>query len=182
MVRHKLASGEYNDRRADCETGVKMLRAFLPEIRALRDVTIECLEKYKSDLPSNIYRRCRHVITENQRVHAAAKALQTGDTERFGHLMYRSHASLRDDYDVSSRELDTLVDLAASRSAVYGARMTGAGFGGCTVNAVRADCADAFPADITRSYADATGIKPEVYVCEPAQGAHAWPVEGSGQG
>jgi galactokinase len=179
MVRHELASGEYNRRRADCEEGVKLLQPHLPGIRALRDVQVADLEAWKQVLPPTVYRRCRHIVTENQRVLAAAKALQSGDAERFGHLMYRSHASLRDDYQVSCRELDLLVDLASSTPGVYGARMTGGGFGGCTVNLLRARASDSFKEHISQAYRDATGIIPEIYICEPAQGAQAWPDEQS---
>jgi len=174
MVRHELASGEYNRRRADCEEGVKLLQSHLPGIRALRDVAVTDLEVWKHVLPATVYRRCRHVVTENQRVLAAAKALQSGDTHRFGHLMYRSHASLRDDYQVSCKELDLLVDLASSSSSVFGARMTGGGFGGCTVNLLRTDASDSFTEHISQAYQEVTGIIPEIYVCEPAQGAQAW--------
>lgn len=179
MVRHEHASGEYNRRRGDCETGVKLLAQHLPGIRALRDVGVAELDKYKQVLPETIYRRCRHVVTENQRVLDAAKALQSGDADVVGRLMYASHASLRDDYEVSCKELDLLVELAASSDGVYGARMTGGGFGGCTVNLVRGDCAAAFEAQIARTYQQATGIAPDIYVCEPAQGAEAWPAERS---
>jgi galactokinase len=175
MVRHELASGEYNGRRADCEEGVKLLRPHLPGIHALRDVAVADLEAWKQALPARVYRRCWHVVTENQRVLEAAKALQSGEAERFGGLMYQSHASLRDYYEVSCRELDLLVDLTSSRAGVYGARMTGGGFGGCTVNLVRADAADSFEEHISRAYQEATGIMPEIYVCEPAAGAGAWP-------
>jgi galactokinase len=181
MVRRELASGEYNLRRADCEAGVKVLQSFLPEVRSLRDVGIADLEKYKHALGAVVYRRCRHVVTENQRVLAAVGALQSQDADRFGHLLYRSHASLRDDYEVSCRELDLLVDLASSRRGVYGARMTGGGFGGCTVNLVRADYAETFQSEITHLYAEATGVTPEIYLCEPAQGAEPWPVQASTQ-
>jgi galactokinase len=179
MVRHEHASGEYNQRRADCETGVKLLAQHLPGIRALRDVGIAELEKYKQALPETIYRRCRHVVTENQRVLEAAKALQSGDAGGVGRLMYASHASLRDDYEVSCKELDLLVELSASSAGVYGARMTGGGFGGCTVNLVREECATAFAAHMAGAYQQATGIAPDIYVCEPAQGAEAWPAERS---
>jgi galactokinase len=175
MVRHELASGEYNRRRADCETGVKLLAQFLPGIRALRDVSLAELESHKNDLPPVIYRRCRHVISENQRVLAAAEALRTNDVVQFGRCMYESHASLRDDYEVSCKELDLLVDLASSSTGVYGARMTGGGFGGCTVNLVREDAAAEFKAHIAREYNAALGIAPDIYVCEAAQGASAGP-------
>jgi galactokinase len=182
MVRHEHASGEYNLRRAGCETGVKLLAQYLPGIRALRDVGIADLEKYKHVLPETIYRRCRHVVSENQRVLDAAKALRSNDAAGAGRLMYASHASLRDDYEVSSKELDLLVELAASSPGIYGARMTGGGFGGCTVNLVRGECAGGFEAHIERAYQQATGIAPDVYVCEPAQGAESWPVERSLRG
>lgn len=175
MVRHELASGEYNRRRADCENGVRLLTPYVAGIRALRDVGIADLEKQKDVLPDTIYRRCRHVVTENRRVLDAAKALRSRDADRFGRLMYESHASLRDDYEVSCKELDLLVDLAAASSGVFGARMTGGGFGGCTVNLVSADRASVFGENIARGYREATGIAPDVYVCEPAQGAEAWP-------
>ncbi|MGA9529781.1 MAG: galactokinase [Terriglobales bacterium] len=181
MVRHELAAGEYNSRRADCEIGVKLLQAVLPEVRSLRDVGIAELEKYKTLLPATVYRRCRHVVTENQRVLAAAKCLEGHDADRFGQLMYRSHASLRDDYQVSCKELDMLVDLASSKRGVYGARMMGGGFGGCTVNLVRSDCTAAFQSEMSQVYSEKTGTPPEIYVCAPAQGAQAWPVEGSAQ-
>jgi galactokinase len=119
------------------------------------------------------------VVTENQRVLAAAKCLQSRDADRFGLLMYRSHASLRDDYEVSCKELDLLVDLASSRRGVYGARMMGGGFGGCTVNLIRSDCTSAFQSEMTQMYAEKTGTTPEIYVCEPAQGAQAWEIEGN---
>lgn len=179
MVRHELASGEYNRRRADCETGVRLLQSVLPLVRALRDITTADLEKYKHLLSGTVYRRCRHVVTENQRVLAAAKCLRTRDADRFGLLMYRSHASLRDDYEVSCKELDLLVDLASSRRGVYGARMMGGGFGGCTVNLIRSDDTAMFHAEMTQMYAEKTGTAPEIYVCEPAQGAQAWEIEGN---
>lgn len=175
MVRHELASGEYNRRRADCEEGVRLLQPFLRGIRALRDISRDELEKYKDALPNEVYRHCRHVVSENQRVVAAAVALKSRHPEEFGRLMYSSHASLRDDYEVSCKELDLLVDLASSSEGVYGARMTGGGFGGCTVNLVRSECVTGFQTRIARTYADATGIIPEIYVCESAQGAEAWP-------
>lgn len=175
MVRHELASGEYNLRRGDCETAVKLLQPHLPRLTALRDVEIQDLERYEHVLPKQIYRRCRHVVTENRRVLKAARALKTKDAELFGHLMYQSHASLRDDYEVSCKELDLLVELAAQSPGVYGARMTGGGFGGCTVNLVRADCATLFETHIAQTYRDETGIAPAVYICEPGQGPGASP-------
>jgi len=177
MVRHELASGEYNRRRADCEAGVKLLAPLVAGAHALRDVGIAQLEEHKDILPPTIYRRCRHVISENQRVLAAANALESHDAAAFGRLMYESHASLRDDYQVSCKELDLLVELAASGPGIYGARMTGGGFGGCTVNLVRADAAKAFEDHVSQAYREATGITAHIYVCEAAQGAESWSVE-----
>jgi galactokinase len=174
MVKHDLAAGEYNRRRADCETGVKALRQYLPNIRALRDVSITDLEKHKGSLPEVVYRRCRHVITENQRVLDAASALQSGDLGKFGTLMYESHRSLQQDYEVSCEELDILVKIASGLDGVYGSRMTGGGFGGCTITAVRSDSVDHFCAEIKGAYQRATGITPDVYVCSAAQGAGEW--------
>jgi galactokinase len=174
MVKHELAAGEYNHRRADCENGVRTLRQHLPNVLALRDVTLVDLERHRNELPELVYRRCRHVISENQRVLAAADALPSGDLGRFGQLMYESHRSLRDDYEVSCRELDLLVDLASACEGVYGARMTGGGFGGCTVNLVRSDAVDRFQCRIREAYEKRTGKIPDVYVCSAAQGAGAW--------
>jgi galactokinase len=174
MVRHELASSEYNLRCSDCETGVKLLQPHLPGINALRDVEICDLERFAYVLPDRIFRRCRHVITENQRVLQAARALKTNDAEQFGELMYQSHRSLRDDYEVSCKEVNLLVELASAYVGVYGARMTGGGFGGCTVNLVRADCAAAFQTQIAQAYHSKTGIEPPVYICHAVEGAAEW--------
>lgn len=179
MVRHDLASGEYNLRRRDCETGLKLLKALLPAIRALRDVTMEDLERHRQVLPQTVYRRCRHVVAENRRVLKASGALAAEDAEQFGRLMRESHASLRDDYEVSCRELDLLAELALSSDGVFGARMMGGGFGGCTINLVRAECAGAFQSSISQAYFDKTGIAPEVSVCKLAQGAESWKIKGN---
>jgi galactokinase len=171
MVKHELGASEYNTRRAECEAGVRHFAALLPDVRALRDVTVRDLEQERDELPDVIYKRCRHVVTENARVVEAAAALERGDLRRFGALMAQSHRSLRDDYEVSCSELDAMVDLANKVGGVYGARMTGGGFGGCTVNLVRADRVDAFERALTEGYVRATGLKPEIYVCSTAGGA-----------
>lgn len=171
MVRHQLASGEYNRRRADCEEGVRFLRQFLPEIRALRDVNLSQLEQYGAGLSDVTFKRCRHVITENARVLNAAKSLKESNLVRFGALMGESHASLRDDYQVSCKELDLMVDLANQCRGVYGARMTGGGFGGCTVSLVQADAVDKFTVAVAREYESATGLQPQIYLCTAADGA-----------
>jgi len=174
MVKHDLAASEYNRRRADCESGMRTLRQHLPHLLALRDVTLVDLERYRNELPELVYRRCRHVIRENQRVVDASDALQSGDLDRFGQLMYGSHNSLRHDYEVSCSELDLLVELASACEGVYGARMTGGGFGGCTVNLVRSDAVDRFRGQIKEEYLKATGKDPDLYVCSAAEGAGPW--------
>jgi galactokinase len=171
MVKHALATGEYNKRRAECERGVNHFAKARPGVRALRDVTELELEAAREELPQLIYRRCRHVITENTRVLEAAAALEQGDLDRFGQLMEQSHRSLRDDYEVSCAELDLMVQLAQPVRGVFGARMTGGGFGGCTVNLVNAENVDAFKHIVAHGYQAQTGLKPEIYVCNAAAGA-----------
>jgi galactokinase len=170
-VRHTLATSEYNRRRSDCENGVKLLSAVLPEIRALRDVTLSELETHRSLLPESIFRRCRHVISENERVLQAAEALTTGDVIQMGKLMSSSHQSLRKDYEVSCRELDLLADIAQSQPGVLGARMTGGGFGGCTVNLVERNKIASFRENVSRDYQTKTKIAPEIFVAESGEGA-----------
>jgi len=171
MVKHALASSAYNERRAQCEAGVKHLAQFLPHVTALRDVTIEELEQHRAGLSEVVYRRCRHVITENARVLSAADALERSDLPAFGRLMRESHQSLRDDYEVSSEELDLMVELAQKVEGVYGARMTGGGFGGCTINLVAEEHAEVFQQTVASEYERVTKLKPEIYVCTAANGA-----------
>jgi galactokinase len=171
MVKHELAASAYNERRAQCEAGVKHLAQFLPNVTALRDVTLKQLEQFGRDLPDVIYRRCRHVVTENARVLAAAKALEHHDLDEFGRLMAESHQSLRDDYEVSCKELDLMVDLAREIEGVYGARMTGGGFGGSTVNLVREEHVEEFRERVAREYEQVTKLKPEIYACVASEGA-----------
>jgi galactokinase len=173
MVKHELASGEYNQRRADCEEAVRRLSAVLPGIRALRDVSLDQLEKYRALLTEVIYKRALHIVTENTRVLDAAEALRVGDIERFGKRMAESHRSLRDLYEVSCVELDLMVDLAYQQKGVYGARMTGGGFGGATINLVDARHAGEFKEKIAKAYQHETGLMPQIYICKPAEGAGA---------
>ncbi len=170
MVKHDHAANEYNQRRADCEMAAQLLAAKLPEIRTLRDVSIEQLERFRGDLPATVYRRARHVVSENARVLSARVALETGDPNRFGTLMKQSHASLRDDYSVSCAELDTLVELASKAQGVYGARMTGGGFGGCTISLVANDQVDWFKGTIAEEYLRATKLTPDVYTFRASDG------------
>ena len=171
MVKHSIASGEYNARRAECETAVRLLARKLPGIRALRDVKLSDVERYRNDLPETVYRRARHVVSENERVERAAAALLSGDLGGFGQLMRQSHLSLRDDYEVSCEELDVMVEIAAKLPGCYGARMTGGGFGGCTVNLVEAAAVAAFTKELAGRYEQATERAPQIYVCAAADGA-----------
>ncbi len=169
-VKHSIAGGEYNQRRAQCEEGVRLLSAALPGIQALRDVSPAQLEEHKQLLPDLVYRRCRHIVTEDERVEKAAASLNRGDLKEFGELMAASHRSLRDDYEVSCRELDIMVEAADKQPGLIGARMTGGGFGGCTINLVRNEAAEEFGKNVAQAYRQSTGINPEVYVLEAADG------------
>ncbi len=166
MVKHELAAGEYNRRREDCEAGARSFG-----VAALRDVTEDEFARRAQELPERIRMRCRHVISENARVERAAEALLRHDCEEFGRLMDASHRSLRDDYEVSCSELDLMVELARQVPGVYGARMTGGGFGGCTVNLVREEAVAQLRETLAAKYREAAAISPDVYVCHPTQGA-----------
>jgi galactokinase len=179
MVRHELASGEYNARRADCEAGVAVLARHRPNVRALRDVTLADLDAVSDRLSERMSRRCRHVITENARVGLAAEALERCDVHRLGTLMNESHDSLRRDYEVSCTELDTMVAIARSLAGVYGARMTGGGFGGCVVALVDRAAVDTIVRDIARKYKSATGTTPDVWPTAAGAGVGAWPLGAS---
>lgn len=170
-VQHKLASSEYNTRRAECEKGVELLSRDLPGIKSLRDVTLKDFEQCEKGLPEPIGRRCRHVITENIRTQEAASALRNCDLPGAGSLMFGSHLSLRNDYEVSCPELNTLVEIAGTIDGVYGARMTGGGFGGCTVNLIKAEVLEDFRRNIRRGYNEKFGFAPEIYVVHPSDGA-----------
>ena len=172
QVKHRLASSEYNTRRAECERGVELLREVLPNVRALRDVSEAELRGHEGWLPEPVRRRVRHVVTENARTLAAAEALRAGDTAEMGRLMYLSHESLRDDYEVSCAELDVLVGSASRVKGVWGARMTGGGFGGCTVNLVRRDALEDFQNTVLTHYHQVTGLTPAFYISEARAGAH----------
>jgi len=171
MVKHELAASEYNTRRAECEAAVRHFKKRLPVVRALRDVTLDDLASLGGELSDSLMRRCRHVIIENARVAETAKAFELGDLEALGPWMTESHRSLRDDYQVSCEELDVMVELAGQVEGVYGSRMTGGGFGGCTINLVNADRVAQFKESITRGYQQATGISPQIIVCSAAGGA-----------
>jgi galactokinase len=170
MIKHSNAKGEYNQRRAECEAGVRGLSKYLPNIRALRDVTPEDLAAYGHELPEVVLRRCRHVVSENARVLQAAATLELGDLAGFGKLMLESHRSLRDDFEVSCLELDLMVELAERAEGVYGTRMTGGGFGGCTIALVKDGFVDTFKQTVSEGYESSIGCKPEIYICSAADG------------
>jgi len=171
MVRRELASSQYNIRRGECEEGVRILAQKLPGIKALRDVSLDEFLQHRHLLPPLVSKRCRHVIKENQRVLEGTEMLKRGDMHGFGRLMHLSHYSLKEDYEVSCPELDCMVELAESTEGVVGARMTGAGFGGCTVNIVHRDKAEEAQKSISSRYNKEMGVEPEIYLTSPAEGA-----------
>jgi galactokinase len=172
MVKHELGSSEYNKRRAECEKGVEIMSADYPGIKALRDISVEQFEAVQEKLSDVVRRRCRHVITEDARTQASIEALNANDLAQFGTLMNGSHDSLRDDYEVSCTELDLMVDIARAQEGCLGARMTGGGFGGCTVNLVLADKVDDFVENVSQAYEAKTDLKPDIYISVPSEGAH----------
>ncbi|ADQ13608.1 galactokinase [Halanaerobium hydrogeniformans] len=171
-VERGLVDSEYNKRRKECNQAVDFFAKKLDKnITALRDLDLDTLHEYKEELSDTVYKRAHHVISENQRVLAAKKALEKNDMNKFGKLFYESHQSLSDDYEVSCQELDLLVKLASEEKGVKGARMTGAGFGGCTVNLVKKEFVDTFVENIKQAYYENTGIDTDVYITNPAAGA-----------
>ena len=164
-VKRELASSAYNDRRLQCEEGVALFRQFDPTIASLRDVTPDLFDAYGDQLSEIVFQRCRHVITENARVLDASAALAAGDLTEFGRLMTASHNSLRDDFEVSCDELDCLVDIANGTEGVLGSRMTGGGFGGCTVTLIHMDAIETLRANLP-PYTDRFGLNPEMFVLQ----------------
>ena len=178
-----LAGSAYNERRAQCEDGVRRLKAVLPGITALRDVNLEELETHRSLLSSTVHRRCRHVVSENDRVHRTVDALARGDFRMVGQLMDASHGSLRDDYEVSSEALDRMVEAMRGHHGCLGARLTGAGFGGCAVALVQAGTEKEVRESVQEAYAKAMNLWPEVYISPPSSGARVLPlISGEGDG
>lgn len=170
-VRRKLTSGEYNKRRAACEEAVSLLQHQMPEIKSLRDVSLEDFNRLENTLPSEVRRRARHVVEEIARVKQAEARLEAGDIRGFGALMNECHASLRDLYEVSCPELEAMTRIAQSLEGCYGARLTGAGFGGCTVNLVEKNLAEEFSAALKNKYQAETSLAPEVFITHPSPGA-----------
>jgi len=170
-VRRKLTSGEYNKRRAACEEAVRLLKQDLPKIKALRDVSVEDFNRLSGKLPDEVSKRARHVVEEIGRSKQAPASLEAGDIQNFGNLMNECHISLRDLYEVSCPELDTMVRIAQTVEGCYGARLTGAGFGGCTVNLVAREQVNAFAQALATGYESQTGYHPEIYISHPSDGA-----------
>jgi len=162
-VKHSLASSEYNLRRQECEQGVTILKQHYPEINSLRDATLQQVEAHRDELGDVVYRRCKYVVQENFRVEAACQHLKDGDLTAFGQEMYASHAGLRDDYEVSCRELDVLVQIAKALPGVYGSRMMGGGFGGCTINLVATEHVENFVQHASQDYHRFLGLPLETY-------------------
>ena len=171
-VKHSLVGSAYNDRRNECETALRELQTVL-DIEALGELTEEEFEAHKDVIKSDICRkRAKHAVYENQRTIRAVKALKEDNVEEFGRLMNASHVSLRDDYEVSCQEIDILVDLAWKIPGVVGSRITGGGFGGCTVSIVKNDAVDTFINTVGEKYKEAVGHEAEFYVVDIGDGAH----------
>ena len=169
-VKHEIASSAYNLRRKECEEAARILRAAQPDIRALRDVSVADFQNHQGLLSGDLKKRARHIVTENQRTLSAAEALRRNDFRSMGKLMSESHQSLRDDYEVSCFELDLLVKIATNVDGVYGARMTGGGFGGCTVNLVRRDAVEPLKKAIALEYTKQAGKVPLMYLTQAMNG------------
>ena len=182
MVKHSHAGGEYNTRRSEVEEGTALLRRHRPEIKLLRDATPGDLVRWGVEMRPEVLKRCRHIITENIRTVAAADALEAGDLKTLGRLMYDAHASYRDDFEASCPECDVLVELASKEPGCIGARLTGGGFGGCTVNLVENAAAEIFSEHLREDYREATGIEADIYLCHASAGVHNIPsTEGEAQ-
>jgi galactokinase len=170
-VRRSLTTSAYNDRRAACEEAVRLLKEKLPGVQSLRDVSVEDFNRFSSNLPAEVKQRAQHVVEEIERSRQAVELLGKEDVVQFGKLMNECHASLRDLYEVSCPELDVMAKIAQSLPGCYGARLTGAGFGGCTVNLVARDSAQVFAKALAADYEQQTGLHPEIYICQASAGA-----------
>jgi galactokinase len=171
-VKHSLATSAYNTRREECEEAISALQHFFPDITALRDVSMDMLEAHERDLDVVVFRRARHVISENARTLVAKDALEAGKLTDMGELMYASHASLKNDYEVTCPELDLLVELASAFDGCLGSRMTGGGFGGCTISLVKKGSETQFVESLSRVYEAKFGIAPGPLMIQSARGAH----------
>jgi galactokinase len=178
MVQHQHAGGEYGDRRDEVEAGQAVLRKERPGIELLRDATLADLEACKDEMSATSFARCKHIISENARVMEAREALLRSDVNRFGTLMIEAHASMRDDFGASAPEVDTLVEIAVRQPGCFGARITGGGFGGCTVNLVEVDKVESFVEAVRNEYKIASGISADCFVSAPTDGALAMAAKG----
>lgn len=169
-VERNLAEGEYNQRREECEEAVKIIQREYPEVKTLRDVNEEILKEFKEALSKAIFSRAAYVVEENLRVQEAAEAIKDGRLQDFGSLMYQSHQGLQHQYEVSCPELDFLVDYTRNKPFVYGARMMGGGFGGCTINLIKASEIDKFVSEVLPAYENEFGVKGEAIVVSPSEG------------
>lgn len=169
-VAHNLAEGEYNKRRRNCEETVEILQKKNPQIDSLRDVGLGILEKFKSEIPEVNYQRASYVLKENERVLKASRAIKTGDLKEFGALMYESHQGLQFDYEVSCPELDFLVDFSRDKDFIYGSRMMGGGFGGCTINLIAEDHIDAYTEKVAKAYKNRFDIELDAIAVLPSEG------------
>ena len=174
QVNHSLASSAYNERRQQCEKGVKMINDHHPEIKSLRQVTPELLGRYVKQQDPLIYQRCNFIVNEIKRVQAASQSLLDHDFGRLGQLMYDTHEGLSEDYEVSCSELDFLVEHVKKNPAVLGSRMMGGGFGGCTINLVKTDLADEIIDDTATAYTKQTGLEMKSYKVKLVDGTHPY--------
>jgi galactokinase len=172
-VKHSIAGGDYGIRRREVEAGQAKLLERFPDLRDLGDATLAQLEACEHELSPESFKRCRHIISENRRVREAREAMLAGDPARLGSVMTSAHVSERDDFECSIEEIDFLVDTAVSLRGCFGARLTGGGFGGCTVNLVNTADVDDFIATLELAYCDRFSLKLETYVCEAVDGALA---------
>jgi galactokinase len=159
QVKHSLGSSEYNTRRMQCEKGVAILRRHNPSINSLRDVSIDFLKAHKSEIDPEVYRRCEYVVEENDRLLTGCESLRKGDLKTFGQKMNGSHEGLSKKYEVSCKELDFLAEFAHKQEEVYGARMMGGGFGGCTINIVKEEAVDSFIKKAAEAYKKELGLE-----------------------
>ena len=171
MVKHTLASSEYNVRRAQCEEGVAVIKKYRPEVELLRDVTIEELEAHRAEIDPVSFKRCAFVINENKRLMAACAAMEKDDFEEVGRQVYAAHEGLSKEYGVSCEELDFIVGIAHTHAGVLGARMMGGGFGGCVIALVKEEAAADYIADVKKQYLDKFGKDPRVIEVEISDGA-----------
>nr|WP_308420140.1 galactokinase [Christiangramia forsetii] len=169
-VSHNLADSDYNSRREECEAAVAIIQKEMPEIKSVRDLSFEILNRFKDQLTGKMYERCLYVLKENERVLSAVKTLKSGSLKSFGDLMYSSHEGLQHNYEVSCPELDFLVDYSRDKEFIYGSRMMGGGFGGCTINLIEKDKIDDYIEEVSSAYFNKFNIKLDAISVHPDEG------------